>query len=125
MDILATTVDGLVAHHNELLLEFDVHVARKYNPKWLGLEDAIAECSYLGIHDIIVAVVSNHVDLPIFTTDCILPESNGAVCKGLPVLFPVPIAPPAVVDGVAGSTASQMPASYVFHVAASQDKHSN
>lgn len=105
--IVTTTVESLETVHDELLFELYVHVAAKHNPEWLGLNDAIAECPFLGVNHVVVAVISDYIYFSVFTTDGVLAKAKGAICELLPILGPVCIAPPTVVDGVAGSATSK------------------
>ena len=94
-------VDRLVAVDNELVLEANVHVSREDDPQRPVLEGAIAERPRRRVDHVVVAVIGHHIDRSILAADRVLAESNRAIRKRLPILPPVRIASPAVVDGVA------------------------
>lgn len=87
--IVTTTVESLVTVHDELLLEFNVHVAAEHDPERLGLNDAIAKCTFFGVNNIVIAFIGNNVDFSIFTPDGILAKAKGAIRELLPIFGPV------------------------------------
>lgn len=98
--IVATSVEGLVTVHDELLLQFDVHVAAEDDPERLVLDDPVAKRPFFGIDDVVVTVVGDDVDFTISSADSVFAEADGATRKRLPIVGPVRIAPPAVVNRV-------------------------
>lgn len=96
----ATPVDGLEAVHDELLLERDHHVPLEDDPQRLVLDDGVAERAFLGVHGVVVAGVGDDVELAVAAADGVAAEADAAVGEPLPVVVPVGVAAPAVVDGV-------------------------
>lgn len=82
----------------------DDHVTGKDDPQGLIADDRISERSRLGIHRIIVSRISHHIDLTVLAANGALTEPIGTIGEPLAVLLPVGVAPPAVVDWVAGPT---------------------
>ncbi|RZS07832.1 hypothetical protein BHM03_00038743 [Ensete ventricosum] len=103
VDVGAAAVDGLETVHDELLLERDHHVTLKSDPQGVVLDDRIPQCSRPWIHGIIIPGVRHHVEFAVTAADGIPAEANPAVSQRFPVQMPVGIAPPAVVDWVAGA----------------------
>lgn len=99
----ATAVDGLEAVHDQLLLERDHHVALEDDPQRLVADDGVPERALLGVHRVVVAGVGDHVDLAVAAADGVAAEADAAVGEPLAILVPVRVAPPAVVDRIAGA----------------------
>ena len=102
VDAGASAVDGLEGVHDQLLLQFDHHISFENDPQWLLLDHCISESSGLRVYRVVVFGVCHNVNLPVSSTHRMLSEPDCAVCQILPVLFPIRVAPPAVIDGVAG-----------------------
>ena len=47
VDLNASSINGLIAGHDELLLEFDHHAAFKDNPQWASTCNCMAKSSWL------------------------------------------------------------------------------
>lgn len=58
-------IDGLVATHHELLREPDDHIVRKDDPQRLRLDHGVAEGPGLGVDEVVVGGVGDHVDLAV------------------------------------------------------------
>ncbi len=105
--VRASSVQGLETAHDQLLFQLDQHVLLEDDPQRLVLYGAPPQCPWSWVHDVVVAVVCNDVDLSVLSSYCVSPESDCAICQALSVARPVWVAPPAVVDWVASSTARQ------------------
>lgn len=104
MDASTPAIDGLEGVHYQLFLQLDNHIPRKDDPQGLILDDCITQSPGLWIHHIIITGVRHDVNLPILPTNGILPKSNCAIRQALPVLLPVGVTPPAVINGVPAPT---------------------
>ena len=62
----------------------------------------MAESARDGVGGITIGGVGNDVDPAAFAAECGAAEADSAVRESLAVVLPVWVAPPAVVDGVAG-----------------------
>lgn len=62
----------------------------------------MAQCPGSGSNRVVVVRVSDDVELAVSTADGVTPEANGTVGEALAVALPIGVAPPAVVDRVAG-----------------------
>ncbi len=98
VDIVIATINCLEAVHDKLLLKSDHHVACEDDPKRLTFNNTAAQ------RDIVVSVISDNMDLPVLTTDRILPESDRTVRQRLSRALPVEITPPAIIDGISRAT---------------------
>ncbi len=105
--VRASSVQGLETVHDQLLFQLDQHVLLEDDPQRLVLYGAPPQCPWSWVHDVVVAVVCNDVDLSVLSSYCVSPESDCTICQALSVARPVWVAPPAVVDWVASSTARQ------------------
>ena len=103
VDAGASAVDGLERVHDQLFLQFDHHIPLENDPQWLLLDHCISQSARLRVHRVIVPWVCHHVNLPISSAYGMPPKPDWAVSQTLAVLFPIWVAPPAVVDGVTGS----------------------
>jgi hypothetical protein len=103
----AAPVERLVAVHEELLLELDVHVAREHDPQRLALDDPEPQRPGRRIHHVLVAVVRHHVNPPVLPPLRVLAEPHRAIRQTLPVRPPLRITPPAVVNRVARPAPAQ------------------
>jgi hypothetical protein len=54
VDLVPTPVDGLVAVHDELLLQSNGHVGVEDDPEWLILDDGIAKSSGFRIDGVVI-----------------------------------------------------------------------
>lgn len=70
----AAAVDGLVARHDQLLVQPDHHAALEDDPQRLQLDHGVAEGPRLRVHHVVVGVVGDHVDLPAFPALGVAPE---------------------------------------------------
>lgn len=102
VDVGAAAVDGLEAVHDELVLQLDGHVGGEHDPERLLLDHGVPERARDGFRGVAVGGVGDHVDLTPFASHGVTAEPNAAVGELLPVILPVGVATPAVVDGVAG-----------------------
>lgn len=68
VDSDAATIDGLVALHDELLLENDEHVAVKYDPQWLLLDHGMPEGSRSRVYEVVVASIRDDVERAVLAT---------------------------------------------------------
>lgn len=87
--VVTTAVESLVTVHDELLLEFYIHIAAEHNPERLGLNDAIAKRPFFGINNIVITVIGDDVYFSVLSTDSIFAKAKGAVCELLPIIGPV------------------------------------
>jgi len=100
VNIVATTINCLVAHHDEFLLKLDFHVTLKDNPERLSLKDSPAQCTISRVNSIIITVISDNIDLAFFPTCCILAKPNCTISQCLTVLLPVWITSPAIINRI-------------------------
>lgn len=103
VDAGSSPVDGLEGVHDQLVLEPDHHVPLEYDPEGLVLDHGVPQGARPGVHRVVVARVRDNVDPAVFPPEGVLPEPNSAVGQALPVALPVRVAPPAVIDWVAGA----------------------
>jgi len=122
VDVVSPSVEGLVAVHDELLLELDVHVSAEDDPERLRSDDGVAESARLGVDHVGVAVVGDDVDVAVAAADGVFAEAERAVGEGLAVLVPLFVAAPAVVHGVAAAAAAQSSAGGILG-ASTNSKH--
>ncbi len=106
MDIEASAIDGLETGHDKLFFESHVHIAGEDDSERLCLSNTVAQRAWCGVHSIIVTVIGNNIDMPSVSTDGLTAEPESTVRKALPVVFPVPITSPAIVDRISRSTAA-------------------
>lgn len=111
VDASTSAVDGLERVHQQLLLKLDHHVPLEDDPQRLVLDHRVPESSGPEVHRVVVAGVGDHVNPAVLAAHRVLPEPNGAIRQPLPVALPIRIAPPAIVNWVAGATrqVSQVP----------------
>ena len=102
VDCLA--VDCLVTVHDKLFFELDDPVSLKNDPQRLSLNNSMAQGAWPWSDRIIVIGIYDNIESAVLPSKSIPTEPNGAVCKPLPIVFPIWIAAPAVVDGVPRST---------------------
>ena len=102
VDIGTTSIDGLEAVHDELLLEGNHHVPLEHNPQRLLLNDSMAQCAWFWVNRVIVARVTNNIVSSIATTNGIASKTDATVSKALSVELPVGIASPAIINRIAG-----------------------
>nr|GMC56981.1 hypothetical protein BHM03_00038743 [Ipomoea batatas] len=88
VDPRSSTVDRLVALHDQLLVKPDDHVTFEDDPQRLLLYRGVTEGPRLGIRWIVRAV-RHHVDLPILAADGFPPEPEPARRQPFPVSFPI------------------------------------
>lgn len=96
----SSAVDRLERVDHQLLLELDHHVTVEDDPQWLVLDGTVPKCPWLGVHRV-VSRVCHHVNLAVTSSDRVLPKPDRAVRQPLPVLIPIGVTAPAVVNGVA------------------------
>uniref|UniRef100_A0A5K1CVU7 Uncharacterized protein n=1 Tax=Nymphaea colorata TaxID=210225 RepID=A0A5K1CVU7_9MAGN len=128
VDVCPAAVDGLVAVHDELLLEDDDHVALEHDPEWLVLDDGVAKGPRPRVHGVIVGRVGHDVDAAVTATNGFATKPDAAVGEPLAVVGPVRVATPAVVDGIAraaGEVAQRPSPRAVFHDPAPVQRHGN
>ena len=99
----STSIYGLEAVHDQLLLQRDDHVALEDDPQRLVLDDSVAQGARPRVDRVVVASVCDHIVAAVAATNGIATEANPAVREALAVPLPVGVAAPAVVDGVASS----------------------
>lgn len=99
VDARASAVDCLERVDHQLFLELDHHITLENDPQWLLLDDTVPKCAWLRVHGV-VARVSHHVNLAVSAPDGVLTEPDRAVCQPLPVLLPIAVTPPAVINWV-------------------------
>uniref|UniRef100_A0A452YC05 Uncharacterized protein n=1 Tax=Aegilops tauschii subsp. strangulata TaxID=200361 RepID=A0A452YC05_AEGTS len=100
--VRAAPVDGLVAVHQQLLVEADGHVRGEHDPQRALLDGGVPERAGRRVHGVAVRGVGHNVERPALAAQRVAAEPDAAVRQPLPVLPPVrPGAPPAVVDRVA------------------------
>ena len=100
VDIGSAAIEGFVAVEYEFLGELDEHVAREHNPEWLSLNHSISESACPRSHGIVIRRVRHNVILTTFASMSILAKPYCTICKALPVVWPIWITFPAVVDRV-------------------------
>ena len=100
----SSPVYGLEAVDDELVLEFDEHVGGEGNPQGLSLDHSVPESARSGVDGVLVGGVGDHIELTALAAHSVLAEPNAAVGEALPVVLPVGVTPPAVVNGVTGET---------------------
>ncbi|MFS8031994.1 hypothetical protein Hanom_Chr17g01552421 [Helianthus anomalus] len=103
-----TAVYGLVASEKELALELDVHVAGENDPKWLRLEDRVAQGARSRVNHIFVGWIGNDVDFATFPTNGVVTEALTTASYLLAVVCPFGVTSPAFVDQVMGFARSVM-----------------
>lgn len=72
VDFCPTTIDGLVAVHDELLVELDRHVTVEGDPKWLILDHCMAKGSGNRRHWVVVSAVRHLVNGPVLASQSAL-----------------------------------------------------
>lgn len=102
--INSSSIYGLEAVHDQFLFECDNHVPFEDDPEWPVLDDSMAEGAWSGIYGIVVTRIRDDIVTPVAAANSIASKANGTVRQSLAVAFPVRIAPPAVINRVAGPT---------------------
>lgn len=102
VDVGAAAVDGFEAIHDEFVFEPYGHVGGEDYPQGFELDDGVAEGARSWVRRIGIGRVADDVDLAAFAADGVAAEPDAAVGESLPVSCPIRVAPPAVVDRVAG-----------------------
>lgn len=102
LDVSATAVDGFVTVDDQFVPEVDEHVGGEDDPERFGLDDGVTEGAWGWVGRVSVGGVGDYVDLAAFSAEGSMAEADGAVGQALPVIGPVRVAPPAVVNGVSG-----------------------
>lgn len=100
VDTGATAVDGLEGVHDQLLFQSNDHVASEDDPKGFVLDHCVPESSRFWVDGIVVAGVGDDVDLSVTAANGVFAEPNSTVGESLPILLPIGIAPPAIVDWI-------------------------
>ncbi len=103
VDIDPTTINGLEAVHDQLLLQLYHHVPLEHNPQRFVLDDSMAQSAGPGVDRVIVAGVSDDIEAAVTATNCIPTKTNATVCKAFAVFLPIGVTTPAVINGIAGS----------------------
>lgn len=98
--LVAAAVDGLVAAHDQLLIEPDHHAPGKYDPQRLILDDGMAKGPLSRRHKVVVGGVVHDVESPRLPAGGVPPEAQPTVGESLAVALPVLPASPTSVDGV-------------------------
>lgn len=86
------------------MLKLDLHIGSENDPEWFFLNHGVPESSRFWIHGVLIGRIGDDVDLTAFPADGVLTESDGAIRQSLPVVSPIWIAFPAIVDWVSGET---------------------
>lgn len=102
-----TSIYGLEAVHDQLLLELDHHVALEDDPERFVLDHSVAEGTGSWVHGVVVRGVSDDVEAAVAAPNGVAAEPDAAVGEALAVEVPRWVTPPAVVDGVAGGTGEE------------------
>ncbi|KAI3441449.1 uncharacterized protein J3R85_002364 [Psidium guajava] len=102
VDVRPPAVHRLVAVEDELLGQPYQHVRREDDPQRLLLDHRVPERARLRAHGVVVRRVGDDVYLAVLPAERVLAEPDRAVGEPLPVVGPVRVALPAVVDRVAG-----------------------
>lgn len=76
LNISATSVDCLVASDDELVFEFDTHVAGEDYPERFRLDYGVTKCSGNWVRRVVVGGIGYEVKATAFTAECSLSESN-------------------------------------------------
>lgn len=103
VDVGAAAVNGLEAVHDELLLQGNDHVPLENNPEGLVLDDGMAERPRAGVHGVVIIRVGDDVVPAVTAANGIAAEPDATVRQPLAVVVPIRVAPPAIVDGIAGA----------------------
>ena len=74
MDFGSSTVNSLVAVHEQLLLQLNIHIFLENDPERLRLDDSMAQSAESRIDWVVIIRISNCVNLAILT-------SNGVFCQ--------------------------------------------
>lgn len=111
VDIGSSAINCLEAVHDELLLQRDNHVPLEHNPERPILDNSMAKSTRPGVNRVIISGVSDNIEFSITTTNGVSAKTNTTVGKALPVLLPVGVTTPAIINGVTSSTGeiSQLP----------------
>ena len=102
VDIGSTSIYGLEAVHDKLLLEGNHHVPLEHNPQRLVLNDSVAYSPWSWGNRVIIARVTNNIVFSIATSDSIASKTNATVSKALPVELPMGITSPTIINRIAG-----------------------
>ena len=79
MDASATAVDGFEGIHNQFFFQSNHHIASEDDPEGFILDYGVTESSWFRVNWIIVAGVSDDVDLAVATANGVFAESNPTV----------------------------------------------
>lgn len=109
--IHSSSINGLKAVHDQLLLQLNNHVPLEHNPQGPVLDHSMAKSARFRVHRVIIPGVSHHIKFSITTTDSIPAKTNATIRQTLPVALPVGVTTPAIINWVACSTReiSQLP----------------
>lgn len=102
VNIDTSSINGLVAVHDELLLEGDEHASSKDDPQRAVTRDRVAERAGFRVHHIIVGGIGDHVEWSTFASNGVSTEALDAICELLAIVGPIGVTPPTPVDGVCG-----------------------
>lgn len=104
LDIRASSVDCLVASDDELVFEFDSHVAGEDDPERFRLDHGVSKGSGNRVRRVVVGGIRDEVKATAFTSERTLSEADRAIGEPLAIFRPVWVATPAIVDWVPGDT---------------------
>lgn len=76
LDIRASSIDCFVASDDELVFEFDSHVAGEDDPEWFRLNHGVSKCSGNWIRRVVVGGIGDEVKATAFSSECSLSETN-------------------------------------------------
>lgn len=83
VDICTTTIYGLEAVHDKLLLQSDHHVALENNPEGPVLDDSMPEGARPWVDRVVIMRISHNIDFAITTANCIASKTNPTVGQPL------------------------------------------
>uniref|UniRef100_A0A6N2LGL1 Uncharacterized protein n=1 Tax=Salix viminalis TaxID=40686 RepID=A0A6N2LGL1_SALVM len=98
--MMPTPINRLMARHNQLFRQLNVHVLRKYDPQRLRLDHSMSQSPWFRVQDIVIRIFSHHVYPSSHSSNCPTPKTKCTFCQTLAVFGPVPPAPPAPVNWV-------------------------
>lgn len=76
LDIRSSSVDCFVASDDELVFEFDSHVAGENDPEWFRLDHGVTKCTGNWVRRVVVGGIGDEVKATAFTSECSLSESD-------------------------------------------------
>lgn len=103
LNIGPSSIDGLVAGHNELLIEPNGHVGRKGYPERPFLDHGMTQGPRFWVHKVRVRRVVHHVVWTQLAAGGLAAETQNASGQLLTVVGPIWVASPAPIDGICGS----------------------